>query len=486
MQPSLASSLRVRLLLAVSVLALAATIAVAVATRQSTRTEFRRFQELERTSTPADVDALTTKLGSILDGRCCTPLVMAEASAGLGPRDAIVVTDRQLGRLIAEAGPATRGLKDLDVRVQGNSIVIDAVRTTGSTAEAVSIQLKGVPASPLVTAEGRVADVRLIVFPRAEQDKSAAVFLGSLDHRLLLVTTIVGLLALAATWLLTRRIADPIVELSDATRDLASGDLSRRVAARGADEIAALGRSFNAMAAGLEHQQALRRNLVSDVAHELRTPLTALRCRLESIIDGVAGDPKNALNGANEEVLHLACLVDDLQELALAEAGELALTIGPVDVADVVTSAARATGLDSDRRLRIDVSRPFVLRGDPVRVRQVLVNLLTNAQRHTPSDGTIDVTATQNSGEIHVEVHNTGSDLSDEQIARVFDRFYRADPARQRTTGGTGLGLAIVKHLVEAQGGRVWAKRRDGVTFGFSLPAAPWREARRRVDETSH
>jgi len=471
MRLSFASSLRVQLLVAVGVLALAATIAVALATRQTTRTEFRRFQELEHASAPPYVDTLTAKLGSVLDGRCCAPDVMAEAAAGLGPHDAIVVTDREQARLIASAGPATRGLKDLDVRVQGNTIFIDAVRTTGRRAEAVSIQLKGVPARPLATADGRAADVRLIVFPRAEQDKPAAVFLGSLDHQLLIVTTVVGVLALAATWLLTRRFTRPIVELSAATRDLASGDLSRRVEARGSDEVAVLARGFNAMAAGLEHQQTLRRNLVSDVAHELRAPLTALRCRLESIIDGVAGDPKNALTGANEEVLHLARLVDDLQELALAEAGELALAIGPVNVAEVVASAARAAGLDGDRRLRMDIPPTLVLRGDPVRVRQVLVNMMTNAQRHTPPDGAINVSASQQQHEIRIEVHNTGSDLTDDELARVFDRFYRADPARQRSTGGTGLGLAIVKQLVEAQGGRVWAERRNGVAFVFALPS---------------
>ena len=470
MRPSFASSVRVQLLVAVGVLALAATIAVALATRQTTRTEFRRFQELERASPPAYAETMTGKLSGLLDGRCCAPEVMAEAAAGLGPRDAIVVTDRRLARLIAAAGPALQGLKDLDVRADGNTISIEAVRTIGRAAEAVSIQLKGVPARSLVTADGRVADVRLIVFPRAEPDKPAAVFLGSLDHQLLIVTTIVGVLALAATWLLTRRITGPIVELSDATRDLASGNLSRRVAARGADEIAALARGFNTMAAGLEHQQLLRRNLVSDVAHELRTPLTALRCRLESIIDGVAGDPKNALTGANEEVLHLARLVDDLQELALAEAGELALTIGLVNVGDVVTSAARAAGLAGDRRFRSDIPSTLAVRADHVRLRQVLVNLMTNAQRHTPADGIITVNAAGHATDVRIEVHNTGSDLSDEQLARVFDRFYRADPARQRSTGGTGLGLAIVKQLVEAQGGRVWAERRDGVAFGFSLP----------------
>jgi signal transduction histidine kinase len=479
MQLSLPSSLRTRLLLAVGVLAVAAVLAVAVTARQSTRQEFRRFRELDRISAPSHLAPLTASVAAVLSHRCCAADVLAEAATRLGPREAIVVVDPSGPRTLATAGPALAGLRDLDVRVDGSTVLLDAVRVTNATAEGLSLHLKGGPTETIQTADGRTAEVRVLAFPQPQepQDMPAAAFLGSLDQRLLIAATMVGVLALAATWILTRRIAGPIVELSEATRDLTAGNLSRRVTARGADEIAALARSFNRMAAGLEHQETLRRNLVSDVAHELRTPLTALRCRLESIIDGVAEDPQRALSGANEEVRHLSRLVDDLQELALAEAGELALSIGPLPVADLVVSAARAADLETDPRFRVDVPAGLIVRGDAVRVRQVLVNLMTNAHRHTPRDGRITVTATARADEAHVEIHNTGSALTEEQLARVFDRFYRADPARQRETGGTGLGLAIVKHLVEAQNGRVWSRstgsgQNTAVTFGFSLPCA--------------
>ncbi len=472
MRPSLPSSLRARLLLAVGVLAIAAALAVAVTARQSTRQEFLRFRELDRIGPPAHVAALTTTIASVLSGRCCAAAVLEEASARLGPREAVVILDPAKSVAIASTGPALQGLRNLSVSVDGSTILLDADRVRGGIAEGVSLHIKGGPAAVIRTADGRDAELRVLVLPQAKeaQDVPGAAFLGSIDHRLLIATTLVGVVALAATWILTRRIAGPIVELSEATQDLATGNFARRVPARGADEIAALARSFNAMAAALEHQQALRRSLVSDVAHELRTPLTALRCRLESIIDGVATDPRLALSGANEEVQHLARLVDDLQELALAEAGELTLSVGPLDIAAVVASAARAADLDGDRRLRLDGVPALMARGDAVRVRQVLVNLMTNASRHTPRDGTITVSAAARDGEVHVEVRNTGSELTGEQLARVFDRFYRADPARQRATGGSGLGLAIVKHLVEAQRGRVWAKSDSGVTFGFTLP----------------
>jgi signal transduction histidine kinase len=195
-----------------------------------------------------------------------------------------------------------------------------------------------------------------------------------------------------------------------------------------------------------------------------------VRCRLEAIIDGLSANPRDALVGANEDVQHLARLVDDLQELALAEAGELRLDIGPIDLRDVIVSALRASGLEADPRVRLEIPGAVRARGDAGRVRQCVMNLLTNAGRHTPADGTITVGVEPAADAVRVEVRNTGSDLAPEALAQVFDRFYRADPARQRATGGTGLGLAIVKHLVDAQGGRVWARRDNGLVFGFSLP----------------
>jgi two-component system sensor histidine kinase BaeS len=244
----------------------------------------------------------------------------------------------------------------------------------------------------------------------------------------------------------------------------------------GPGEIAELGdlaRSFNHMAAELERQQVLRRNLVHDVAHELRTPLTSLRCRLETVIDGLAADPRPAVVQANEEVAHLSQLVADLEELAHAEAGELTLTIADVKLSDVVRSSVRVAGLEGDRRLRLAMDETVNARGDAMRIRQIVVNLLTNADRHTPADGNVLVSVRRSDERALIEVHNTGSALTSEEAGRVFDRFYRADPARQRATGGSGLGLAIVKNLADVQSGSAWASSDDtGVTFSVSLPLA--------------
>jgi two-component system sensor histidine kinase BaeS len=163
--------------------------------------------------------------------------------------------------------------------------------------------------------------------------------------------------------------------------------------------------------------------------------------------------------------------VGDLDDLARAEAGDLKLTIADVDVGDVCRSAIRAANLEGDPRLRLDVASGLSVRGDVVRVRQILVNLLTNADRHTPPDGSIAVSARAQDREAVIDVHNTGSSLTSGEIERVFDRFYRADPSRQRATGGSGLGLAIVKHLTELQAGRVGASSdAAGVTVGVALP----------------
>jgi two-component system sensor histidine kinase BaeS len=163
--------------------------------------------------------------------------------------------------------------------------------------------------------------------------------------------------------------------------------------------------------------------------------------------------------------------VDDLQELALAEARELRLDVRETRLADIIGSAIVGAGLEADARLTLDVPEGITARCDPVRARQMVLNLLTNAARYTPADGTIAIRVEPRGTELAVVATNTGSRLEPDEASRVFDRFYRTDPSRQRVTGGTGLGLAIVKHLAEAQGGCVWASSEGlSVTIGFSLP----------------
>jgi signal transduction histidine kinase len=454
---------------AVSVLAVAAVVAVGLAARQGTRQEFRRFQELVKVGAPFD---LPPGLAAALDGRCCSNESLAAGAAVLPAGRGLLVLDAETREVVALGGASAAALRNLRVTVHKDRLDISGTRVRDGAAEEVALVLRDADAPRIALSDGRRATVHVLPMPPADAQQPAAAFLGSIDRRLLVATTIVAAVVLLVTWGVAGRVVEPIREVATAAGDVARGDLSRRVDARGSDEIAVLARAFNAMASELERQQDLRRTLVHDVAHELRTPLTALQCRLESVLDRMAADPRQALLGATEEVAHLTRLVDDLQELALAEAGELRLAVEDVALEPVVHSAIRAAGLTEDPRLRFDVDSAVAARGDPVRVRQAVLNLLTNADRHTPRDGRITIGVNRDGERAVIAVHNSGSTLDDEQLARVFDRFWRADPARQRATGGTGLGLAIVKHLAEAQQGRAWARRdADGVTFGFALPA---------------
>jgi signal transduction histidine kinase len=478
-------SVQTRLVLAAGAVAVVAVVAVAVATRQGVRQEFLKFQDLERRLASPREGVTAARVAPVLDGRCCTPEALREASALLAEDDVVFVLNETGDNVVIRSASPEIQFVQFNVRRSGGVLQIEAMLTRGEQQRRLTLmfQDRGVP---IRFADGRQGRVHLITLPREKDADPAAVFLGSLDQRALLATIIVGLLAVAATWTISRRIVGPIQELSGAASDLGTGNLERRVTVRGSGEVAELGRRFNAMAAELERQHTLRRGLLHDVAHELRTPLTALRCRLETLLDGLSRAPESAWRDMRDEVLHLSQLVDDLQELALAEARELRLQVAPVEVAPLVQSALRAAGLDDDPRLRLDLAPGLIAHADAVRTRQVLLNLLTNADRHTPAGDTIVIRAAleprgpradRTTPEIVVEVRNTGSPLTDEQLSRVFDRFYRTDPARPRVGGGhgagTGLGLAIVRSLVEAQGGRVWARSGESeVTVGIALPAA--------------
>jgi len=447
-----------------------AVVAVALAARQGTRQDFTRFQEFEGRAQRADAPNRAEALASALQGRCCEPPVLDTAAKGLGSDVVLLVTDVGKGQLIASAGGPLQSADRVTTWRNGDVLAVEATLKRGTTLERVSLRFRQ-PGVSLHLRDGRDALFYMVTFPNSERRRHTEAFLIAVDRRLQFTTAFVGMFALALTWAIVRNSVRPLEELRTATHDLARGRLGTRVRPRGSREVVELGRDFNAMVDDLERQHVLRQRLLHDVAHELRTPLTALQCRLETVIDGLARDPSQAVRDLHEDVRHLGSLVDDLQDVALAEAGELRLAIADHVASDIVRSALRASGLDGDSRVRLDVPEMLTLRGDERRLRQVLVNLLSNANRHTPQDGVIQISGTLEGEETRLSVRNTGSSLTPEASERVFDRFYRTDPARQRTTGGTGLGLAIVKHLVEAHGGRVWAwSCEDEVTFHVALP----------------
>lgn len=285
------------------------------------------------------------------------------------------------------------------------------------------------------------------------------------------------LVAAALSWFTTRRILQPVDALMEATRQMRRGNLDHRVATNRQDELGQLGQAFNEMAGDLARQEQLRRNLVNDVAHELLTPLATIRGYLEAIQDGVIEPSPAVVGSVHAEALLLDHLIADLQELALAEAGQLPLNRRPIALPAVVDQAVAAVRPEANAKgLRISVNLAAdlpTIAADPQRIGQVLRNLLRNAIQHTADGGEIEVTAVRQEGQIQISVRDNGAGIAPEHLPHLFDRFYRADPSRARTTGGTGLGLAIVKGVVEVHRGVVSAESAlgEGTTFYFTLPA---------------
>jgi two-component system OmpR family sensor kinase/two-component system sensor histidine kinase BaeS len=297
-------------------------------------------------------------------------------------------------------------------------------------------------------------------------------FLKQVNESLLWAGLAAGGVALVLGLLLARQLTAPIRALTDAAHRLADGEVPQ-VRVRSDDEIGELGQAFNLMAQSLAQQKALRRNLVADIAHELRTPLTVIRSDLEALLDGVYEPTPETLASIQEETLLLARLVDDLRALAQAEAGQLRLERESVDLADLLSDVAASFDLQAKsqgQELRLDLPPDLPpVDADPLRVRQVTANLVSNALRHAPHAGHIVVSATALPAEVQVSVADDGPGIAQQDLARVFDRFWRG--ARPRAQG-SGLGLTIARELVRAHGGRIWAESElgKGSIFFFTLP----------------
>jgi signal transduction histidine kinase len=302
--------------------------------------------------------------------------------------------------------------------------------------------------------------------------------LTSTNRTLLLVALAAGLGAVLLILSLSHRILAPVEALTVAVRQMEAGDLSQQVEIASNDEIGDLARAFNSMADGLARLEELRRNMVSDVAHELRTPLTNIQGYLQALRDGVLEPERHVIDSLYAEAILLNHLVDDLQELSLAEAGQLRLERQPVALADVVDRAVGPFGSRAETEgITLQVNLPEdlpLVDVDPQRIGQVLRNLVENGLTYTESGGNIGIAACVRDLWIEVKVWDTGTGIAAEDLPFVFERFYRADKSRSRATGGAGLGLAIAKQLIEAHGGRIEVESRigQGTQFTFKLPVA--------------
>jgi signal transduction histidine kinase len=294
------------------------------------------------------------------------------------------------------------------------------------------------------------------------------------DVKILAVVAASALTALVAALLVARTIADSIDRVREASVELAQGNLGARAPDGGPAELAQLAESFNEMGANLNRLFDTRRELVAWVSHDLRTPLANMQAMLEALEDGL-GDPEEYVPVLREQVRVLSMLVEDLFELARIDAGVLTLEMRSLPVAPVVSSSLRGVEAEARSRhvtLAAEVEDGVTARFAPDKVERVLMNLLTNALRHTPIDGAVAVRVEPHAGEVQVAVEDTGHGLDAEAQERMFERFWRGD--QSRTSRGGGLGLAIARGLVEAHGGRIWAVDREGggARVCFTLPAA--------------
>jgi two-component system sensor histidine kinase BaeS len=285
---------------------------------------------------------------------------------------------------------------------------------------------------------------------------------------------LIGLLVLLVIAMLgrvVRRLAAPVGDLIEASGRIEAGDFSTRVPETGPREVRSLARAFNAMSARLEEVEQQRRSALADVSHELRTPLTVIQGNLEAIIDGVYPADAAHLEPILAETRILERLVEDLRTLTLAEAGSLVLHREPTDLGALLTDVAAAFRSEADQAgisLTVSAGNLPTLEVDPARIREVVSNLLANALRHTPGDGTVELSAVLAGHEVEVTVRDTGSGIPPDQLDRVFDRFYRSPDSP-----GSGLGLPIARSLVEAHGGTITATSEPGAgtTVTVRLPA---------------
>ena len=375
----------------------------------------------------------------------------------------VVLTDRQ-GNVLADSAGLFTGWSG---QFEPTGRVIQLISADGTVLGTVLIDPlprpgMGPPAPPPVASNEQASDLA-----------------GSINWYLVWGGLAALGVASALTFFLSKRLLAPAETLAGAARALGGGDLSYRVNVRSKDEFGELAKTFNAMATDLEQTEELRRNVVADVAHELRTPLSNIRGYLEAMRDGMLEPDTTTIGSIYEEALLLERLVTDLQELALADAGQLTLLHRSTDMRDIINQALVALQIEArSKNLSLAAElpeEPAIVDVDPERVGQVLRNLLSNAISYTPEEGRVSVQLVEEGGTLRVNVVDTGPGIPAADLPYVFERFYRVDKSRARSTGGAGLGLTIAKRLVEAHGGtmEVTSELGEGSCFSFTLPKAP-------------
>jgi signal transduction histidine kinase len=326
----------------------------------------------------------------------------------------------------------------------------------------------------------RVGDVQVgTAIVAAATDSSAAqtAFLRQMNRVLFMAVAIAGGIALLLGAVLTWGMIRPLHKLRTAVNAVAHGDLSQRVQTRANDEIGDLADAFNQMSTQLDRSETSRRQMTADIAHELRTPLTVIQGNVEALQDGIFPLTLDALDPIADKTKLLTRLVEDLRQLALAEAGELHLDREETAVcalAERLINSFQPMAAAAEVNITV-VPSPTLpnVNVDSQRLQQVFNNLLSNAIRHTPAGGTVTIGCQPDGATIRISIADTGDGVPADKLPYLFERFYRVDDGRGRGDGsGIGLGLAVAKSIVEAHGGVIGAKNGadGGAIFWFTLP----------------
>lgn len=301
--------------------------------------------------------------------------------------------------------------------------------------------------------------------PERTEDPGVEAFGSAVDRRLWLAGGLILALSLIGAAVLSGRVVAPLRRLGDAAHRVGAGDLGTRVGTLGTRELDEVGEAFDRMADNLERSEEARRRMIRDAAHELRSPLTNLRGQVEALQDGLREPNEETLGSLEDEVLLLARLVDDLDELARAEARELELRIERLDLGREARRAADGfvqSGRIGAQRIEVAVAPDTIVLADPGRLGQILRNLVGNALDHGGPEVSVRLTGGPAGEKVELIVADDGPGIAAEHRPHVFERLYRVDASRSRATGGAGLGLAIVRELVTAQGGRVELESEPG------------------------
>ncbi len=454
-------SLLVRLVAAFAVVILIAVAIIFVIVNQTTTTEFQSYMFRGGMT---QTDEITRQLAAYYSARGSWQGVErylalgADGMMGGNPRGRAGQLPLNVSFDLADANGVVVFARD--------SLLIGKKMTAAQSANGVAIQVGGQMVGTLIEPPGASG------FDAQQQD-----YLLRVNLSLLLAGVVAGGIALVLGALLFSQITAPLNALASASRKIAAGDLTARIASPRDDEVGQVGRAFNAMADSLAQSETARRNMIADIAHELRNPLGIVQGQLEGMIDGVFPMSSEQIASMYDETILLTRLVDDLRDLALADAGQLQITRTRADLGALIEKTVGAFAAQAtEKNITLNTTLADVpwVKMDAQRIAQVLRNLISNALRHTLDGGavTVDCAFGASADQVIVRVRDTGTGIAADEMPHVFERFWRGDKSRSRVGGGAGLGLAIAKQLIAAHGGVIGVESQagQGALFWFTLP----------------